>query len=282
VAVEVSDIGVSAPEVSMSMLARPAATVIVVRPDPEGLRVFLAKRNRAVGFMPNAWVFPGGKVDPNDRLADHPGVLAGELAIERLGGDRDAAVAILVAAVRETFEESGLWLGPRALPGSVRASLASGALTLADALRAHGGVMDLGRLVPWSWWVTPEVEPRRFDTRFLIACVADGDASHDAGETVDSAWFRPVDAMAAADAGDLAMAPPTWWTLHELSACHSFDDVLAAAAQRPQRPIQPVFSTTPDGAFELLLPGHPRHPEPPYPGLPTAVRYAQGRWWAVP
>lgn len=259
---------------------RPAATVLLLRPHDDGFRVFLVQRNRTVGFMPNAWVFPGGRVDAGDRLAGHAAIRGGGRTVERMGLPLDDAIAFLVAGVRETFEESGLWLGEGAVPAAVRDPLARRELELARVLADHGATLDLDRLAAWSWWVTPEVEPKRFDTRFLVALATDGDAVHDAGETVASGWFSPADAVARAESGELPMAPPTWWTLRELAAHGTIEAVFAEAERRPQRPIMPVVTVAPDGAWELILPGHPDHPEPPFPGLPERVRFAQGRWWA--
>jgi 8-oxo-dGTP pyrophosphatase MutT (NUDIX family) len=264
----------------MPAAPRPAATVVLLRPEPEGdYTVFLVQRNRTVGFMPNAWVFPGGRVDDRDRMADNPAVRGGDAAVAALGLDRADAVAILVGAAREVLEETGLWLGSGAFPTDARRVLAAGAIDLPSLMASHAATLDLDSLVPWAWWVTPEVEPKRFDTRFLLAVAPPGDALHDDGETVASQWLRPADAVARAEAGELAMAPPTWWTLRELMAHRTLAEVMTAAKSRPNRPIQPV-ARFPDGQFELVLPGHADHPEPAFPGLPTLVKFVQGRWWA--
>lgn len=263
----------------MTANPRPATTVLLLRPDPDGFRVFMVQRNRAVGFMPNAWVFPGGRVDEADRLAGHPRVRGGGVAMRQLGLPEPDAVASLVAGVRETFEEAGVWLGDGELPAEARGPLASGYARLAELLDRHDVIADLDRLRAWSWWVTPEAEPKRFDTRFLVARADAGDASHDEGETVASRWVTPREALDHAERAAMPMAPPTWWTLRELSAYDSADAVLAAAEQREQRPIQPILNM--DGAaVELWLPGHPKHPAPAIPGLPTSVAFVQGRWWA--
>lgn len=256
----------------------PAATVILVRPESDGFSVFLVQRNRAVGFMPNAWVFPGGRVDPGDRLRGHPAIRGGAAAMPAIDADPDVAFAYLVAAVRETFEESGVWLG-EGMPRERRTDLGRHGMPLSDLLAATGASMDLDRLAPWSHWITPRPEPRRFDTRFLVALADDDLAVHDSGETVASAWIRPAEAIARVEAGELPMAPPTWWTLVELARLPDAAAVIAEAGRRPVGPIEPIarFDT---GQFELLLPGHPDHPEPAREGLPSRVRLVDGRWWA--
>jgi 8-oxo-dGTP pyrophosphatase MutT (NUDIX family) len=260
------------------VIPSPAATVILLRPESDGFSVFLVQRNRAVGFMPNAWVFPGGRVEADDRLLGHPAVHGGLAAVAAMGLDAADAMAFLVAAVRETFEESGVWLG-EGMPRERRTELGRGGKGLPALLAETGAVIHLDRLAPWAHWVTPSVEPRRFDTRFLVAIAPDDLAVHDSGETVASGWMRPAEAIAKAERGELPMAPPTWWTLVELAREPDVDAVIAAAYRRSQRPIEPIARFD-GGEFELLLPGHPNHPEPACDGLPTHVKFVQGRWWA--
>jgi 8-oxo-dGTP pyrophosphatase MutT (NUDIX family) len=254
----------------MSTAPRPAATVVLLRDarpgGPSGLEVFMVQRNRRSGFLPNAWVFPGGRVDAADALHGHPGV-RGRLAIPGVS-DADAA-AIGVAAVRETLEEAGVWLGEGTVSDRDRA--------LPDLL-ADGAAVDLDRLRAWSWWVTPEVEPKRFDTRFLVALASHGEARHDDREVVDSRWVSPRAVIDAGDQAAFPLAPPTWWTLRELAA-HA-DAASAFAAERPAgRPIQPVMEFG-DQGLVLLLPGHPAHPEPAVDGLPDRITAEGGRWVA--
>jgi 8-oxo-dGTP pyrophosphatase MutT (NUDIX family) len=251
--------------------------VILLRPGPDRFDVFLVKRNRRVGFMPTAWVFPGGRVDDADAVADARRLVGGRRALERMGLSAEVGRRFLVAAVRETLEESGVWLGDGTAPDAARDALNAGRATLAQVVAEHGLVADLDRLHPWSWWVTPRAEPRRYDTRFFVAVVGDDVAVHDDGETVASAWL-PIDrAVDQAEAGQLPMAPPTWWTLRELQACADLDAV--AGSLRSQRPIEPILKAGTDG-MSLLLPGHASHPEPAIPGLPSEVRFVQGKWWA--
>ncbi|MCO4744146.1 MAG: NUDIX hydrolase [Proteobacteria bacterium] len=256
--------------------ARPAATVLLLRDDTElGLEVFMVQRHRKSGFMPSAWVFPGGRVDDRDRR-EHARVLGGRSSVEQMEADPVAARAFLVAAVRETFEEAGVLIGDGELPEAVREPLARGALDLGDLLESHQATVDLDQLAPWSWWVTPEQEPRRYDTRFLLARAPTGTASHDDRETVDSGWVRPE--WALEQGGSFPLAPPTWWTLRELAAFSSVDAVFSAVPQRTRRAIQPILHLG-KGGVELVLPGHAQHPDPSIPGLPSAIGFDQGRWW---
>jgi 8-oxo-dGTP pyrophosphatase MutT (NUDIX family) len=263
----------------MSAPIRQAATVLVLRDSPDGLELFMVKRNRKTGFLPSAWVFPGGRVDDADHVIDHPGLHGGDTLLAQLGLSREAGRAFLVAAVRETFEEAGLWLGRTPPAPETRLRLLAGELTMLDLLQA-GAKVDLDALAAWSWWVTPEQERRRYDTRFLVAPATDGHALavHDDHETVDSGWFSPARAVEQSGRGDMMMAPPTWWTLRELLPFATVAEVLAAARTRPSRPIQPILET--DDGLRLLLPGHAAHPEPAIEGLPAEIRFHLGHWWA--
>ena len=152
------------------MSLRRATTIILVRDGEAGLEVFLVQRHRRSGFLPSAWVFPGGRVDRSDYDV---GTTGGEGLITRMGLPVDDARAHLVAGVRETFEESGVWLGDGGLPEAMRAPLARGELRLSELLERHGAAVNLSRVELWSWWITPEAEPRRYDTRFLVARIAE-------------------------------------------------------------------------------------------------------------
>lgn len=263
----------------MKAEARPASTVLLLRDHAEhGMEVFMVQRHRKSGFMPSAWVFPGGRVDERDARS-HPRVTGGARAIARMGLEPRRGQAFLVAAVRETFEEAGVLVGKGSLPDHTRDPLAKGELQLGALLDEHGASIDLDQLAPWSWWVTPEQEPRRYDTRFLLARAPMGTARHDDRETVDSAWVQPAVAVRQADAAAFPLAPPTWWTLKELSAFSTVAGAFAAVESRCQRPIQPILHFG-DAGLQLVLPGHVDHPDIAIDGLPTRIGFDQGRWWA--
>lgn len=261
-------------------VARKASTVMVLRPASLGLEVFMIQRNRKTGFMPNAWVFPGGRVDPEDSDVTLP-LVGGRDACERMRLTTMEGTPFLVAAVRETFEETGIWLGDKELTEERREALMSGTEAFRQVLLNSDVSADLDRLHPWSWWVTPKIEPRRYDTRFFVA-FTDMNTSglHDEREAVNHRWIAPHEALVLAEKGSFPLAPPTWWTLHELNELGDISAVRAALTQRSSRAIQPILATNDNGDWELKLPGHPEHPEPSIPNLPHAVRFAQGRWWA--
>lgn len=222
--------------------ARPAATVLLVRDAPAGIEVFLMRRHRAMEFVGGVIVFPGGGVDDRDRNADidwygpPPSWWA-----ERLGADEDLALALVCAAARETFEESGvLFAGaPNAggEPGIVsdagvyaqaRAALADNSLAFGDFLRSEGLVLRADLLRPWANWVTPKEErTRRYDTYFFVGALPAGQRAD--GENTESdkvGWATPARALDDFAAHRTFLLPPTWTQLDSLAG-HTVAEVLA-------------------------------------------------------
>jgi 8-oxo-dGTP pyrophosphatase MutT (NUDIX family) len=236
---------------------RDAATVILVRPDPEvpGAEVFLLRRTRALEFAPGACVFPGGSVDERDgdpATADEGwiGPAPADLG-HLLGITAERARALVCAAVRETFEESGVLLaGPsptELVPHSPalvqdRHRLLDGSLPLGELLRRHGLALRADLLTPWARWITPEISPRRFDTWFFAAALPDGQlagiAAAGPGEADSGTWWRPSAALEAARAGEITLLPPTAVTLAELAAYPDVGGIL-----RERRMITPLMPT---------------------------------------
>lgn len=166
---------------------RPASTIVLVRGESEP-EILLLFRHAQHGFMPNIWVFPGGRVDAADG--------EGELAARR-------------AAVRETWEEAGILLA-----GCVRTAGPDEARDAA-AIALAGG--ELWPMACFARWLTPLGEKRRFDTRFYVARVPAGvDAAPDRGEVTDALWITPSAALERHRAGTLALTPPTWWSLETM------------------------------------------------------------------
>ena len=248
---------------------RDAATVVILRTaaDGAGVETLMLRRTAAMKFAPGAYVFPGGSVDPADYGAEvgWHGPSPAEFGA-RLGASAEVARALVCAAVRETFEESGVLLagGPGsslAVPAGPswdedRAALAAGTLTLAELLSRRGLVLRADLLVPWARWVTPEGEPRRFDARFFAAALPDGQQAvgHEA-EAEHVAWLRPAGAIDAAQAGEISLLPPTAATLSHLASAVAagagLDDILAT-----RRAIEPVCPrlVLEDGQAWLVIP----------------------------
>ena len=252
---------------------RDAATVILLRqalPVDEGggVEAFLLRRTAELEFAPGAYVFPGGSVDRSD--AD-PGLgWAGPDPAEfaaLLDVPPDRARALVCAAVRETFEESGVLLAGASHDDLVsdgaalaadRHALLAGTASLAEVLGRRGLVLRTDLLTPWARWITPEASPRRFDTWFFAAALPPGQAATaapeghaDPGESESGAWLRPASALEAARAGQMTLLPPTAVTLGEL-ARHA--DVPAILAHRPVITPRLPKVVVEDGRVRLHLP----------------------------
>jgi glyoxylase-like metal-dependent hydrolase (beta-lactamase superfamily II)/8-oxo-dGTP pyrophosphatase MutT (NUDIX family) len=243
--------------------ARPAATVVLMRPGRDGQEVLLGRRPASMAFAPDVHVFPGGRVDPTDA---HPSLVArsvisaGDAAVA-LGGDLPPtqAIAAFIAAIRESFEEAGVLLadvGPGTSPGALgaaRAALVGGEI----GFQALAAQLDLTLrtdwLVPLSRWVTPSILPRRFDARFFAAELPDGaKATIEGDEVVEHAWLRPSDALHAMAVGDLGLWLPTSTTLQQLEHVTAFAEVreqLAPGALGVVEVDEPA-----DGVVRIVMP----------------------------
>ena len=257
---------------------RDAATVILIRPDASGtagIEAFLLRRTAELEFAPGAYVFPGGSVDPRD--AD-PGIeWAGPGPAEfgaRLGVPPDRARALVCAAVRETFEESGVLLAGSPADGLVtdvadlasdavglaadRHALLTGTASLGEVLGRRGLLLRADLLTPWARWITPEASPRRYDTWFFAAalppgqaCTAAPEGHADPGESESGTWLRPAAALEATRAGQITLLPPTAVTLGEL-AVHR--DTAAVLAARPVITPRMPRVIVEDGRPRLIMP----------------------------
>lgn len=243
---------------------RDAATVILLRDSTDGPLVYLLRRVSSMKFAPGAYVFPGGSVDRRD--GDLAVGWSGPSPVEwgvAFGAAEKVARELVCAAVRETFEESGVLLAGPAEDAIVpdtsaddwetdRQALLDRSLSLAALLAGRGLVLRADLLRPWAHWITPEIEERRYDTRFFVAALPDGQRTRDVSTESDRVtWVRPAEAAEAGRRGDMPMLPPTLVTLTELSAYDSVAAVLAA--RRTIRPRLPTARLSDDGVF-LVLP----------------------------
>jgi 8-oxo-dGTP pyrophosphatase MutT (NUDIX family) len=247
---------------------RHAATVVLLRDslDGPGIEAYLLRRSASMVFS-GMYVFPGGRVDPDDAQEDID--WSGPPATEYAGvltADVPLARALVCAAVRETFEESGVLLaGPD--PDSVvadvsapewetdRQALMSREHGMAQFLRRRGLVLRADLVRPWAHWVTPEPEPVRFDTRFFVAALPTGQRPRQIeGEADRWQWMKPADALAQHADGEMRMLPPTSFTLAELTEYPDVASVMAAAAARDVRPVLPRLILV-DDDLRYLLPG---------------------------
>ncbi|MBI1873360.1 MAG: hypothetical protein HYS05_05635 [Acidobacteria bacterium] len=271
------------------------------RPSPAGAptpEVFLVRRNLRMAFFGGAHVFPGGRLDPGDRDPDASAWCSGADETGRGMGDLDAleATAYRLAAIREVFEESGILLARDAAGrwaylaspresglDRLRQAVHSGALSLREALRPRGLFPALEALIPIAHWVTPEVEPKRFDTRFFLVPVeGSSGALHDEAEHLASAWMTASAALASFDRREIVLAPPTWRLLKDFESCASWAEVERRARACVIQRIQPRFVQE-NGEDLLVLPGDPLYPAPLNEQLtpPTRFRRDPDRWQPI-
>jgi 8-oxo-dGTP pyrophosphatase MutT (NUDIX family) len=246
--------------------AHPAATIVLLREGASALEVLLLRRVRSAGFVPGAWVFPGGRVDGDDAsaaLVERLEGVSAEHAAARLelGADADPpALAYWVAAIREAFEETGILVGrgsggapppTAAADGAVR-RLRERLLEDGDAfpslLDGIGCRMDGAAVEYVAHWITPEAEPRRYDTRFFAAAVpSDAESLHHTREMSDSVWVTPAAALERNREGSLPMVFPTIKTLAALDGFATPAEALDAFRDRQIPAILPRLVRTPTG-----------------------------------
>lgn len=276
---------------------RPAATVVLVREAEPGIEVFLLRRHARSGFMANAYVFPGGRVDTADEapalLRRLEGPSPDELFhLMRDSGSPQRAAAHVVACVRETFEEAGVLLARKAGAGASqdgdslntwRARLNAGESSFADVAEALDLVLCGGSVAYFAHWVTPTAEPKRYDTRFFLAVSPEGQmGAHDGHETTESVWISPSRALSEHEAGELMLAPPQWFILRQLAALPDAEAALTWAAQLDVPTVQPTIASD-EGDLVIALPGDPLHEQGAIPetGLNRIV-FRNGRWTMPP
>ncbi|GAA1357605.1 NUDIX hydrolase [Streptomyces beijiangensis] len=247
---------------------RRAATVMLLRDTPSGPVVHMLRRRASMAFAGGAYAYPGGGVDPRDD--DRPVGWAGparDAWAARLGVDAASAQAIVCAAVRETYEEAGVLLAgptPETVVGDVsgedweadRAALIAHDISFADFLDRRKLVLRSDLLGAWARWITPEFEPKRYDTWFFVAALPPGQRTVDTSTEADrTVWTRPADAAEGYDKGELLMMPPTVATLRALQPYGTAADALAAAGEQNMTPVLARASFE-DGRLVLSWPGH--------------------------
>lgn len=275
---------------------RLAATVVLLREHDDGPQAYLLRRRASMAFAGGMYAYPGGGVDPRDSAVD--GVLDGGVDLgwagpgpqewaRRLGCPPATARAVVCAAVRETFEESGVLLAgpdPHSVVADVsgeqwraaRAALEAHELSFAEFLAERGLVLRSDLLGAWARWITPEFEERRYDTWFFVAALPEGQRTAEVpGEADRVAWMTPAEAVARADSGEFLMLPPTVTTLRELLPFGTPTQALAASAVRRVEPILARAVIGDGGRLSVSWPGHPEltvsTPDQPQPQAPRGA-----------
>ncbi|MGC6492261.1 MAG: NUDIX hydrolase [Myxococcota bacterium] len=245
----------------------PSSTVVLLRDGEHGLETWMMRRHRNSRFMPSLWVFPGGRVDEADLMSE---VLnPADTRPDGFGFTAEESIRRQVAAIRETYEESGVWLGQCPLKDGARDALLHGA-TLSSVVL---GPVSFESIVPWSRWRTPVGRPRRYDAAFYVAAAPQGVTSLAGEEMEEGQW---VDVRETLRQGGRPLAPPTWATLKQLALCDDLRAVMTRAGTRNLRLVMPVRLDGPE--LQFALPGHPRHPMPAREDLPWGAVWQDGRW----
>jgi len=251
---------------------RDAATVVLLRPGASGPDVYLLRRQTSMAFAGGMCVFPGGGVDPRDfdDELEERGLWAGPSPAEwatRLGCDEPKARALVCAAVRETFEESGVLLAGTGAESVVadttgddweadRVALESREVSLTAFLEKRSLVLRTDLLGAWSGWLTPVFEPRRYRTWFFVARLPEGQVTRDvSSESSSVMWAGAMDAVSLVERQEILMLPPTWLTCLEVGQYADPSAVLAAAGGRRVDMFMPEVVADGDD-FILSTPPH--------------------------
>lgn len=232
----------------------PAATIIIGRERADQFEMFMVVRHQQIDFASGALVFPGGKANDGDRDPELRHWCTG-------AGDFDETeLALRVAAIRETYEESGILLArPREseelIPGSRlrdlkswRKKLAADEISILEFLKSESLRLAVDHLTLFAHWITPELMPKRFDTHFYLAAAPDDQIGvHDGGESVDSVWITPAQALAENESGRQTLIFPTRVNVGKLARYHSIGEAIETARQSRVITVQPWVEERDDG-----------------------------------
>jgi 8-oxo-dGTP pyrophosphatase MutT (NUDIX family) len=241
-------------------VARPASTILLLRDAVAAaeIEVFMMVRHYQIEFASGALVFPGGSVDASDRdMVARPELYAGQ------GGHDSETLSFRIAAIRETFEESGILLARPKGSGELiaasraaeietahRTALCEGQASFADIVASNHLVLALDLLVPYAHWITPLGLPKRFDTWFFVAKAPPEQLGmHDGKESTDSIWLSPREALAGGDSGRFTLPFPTTRNLVKLGKQPNVAAALDDARDQPVVTVMPVMSKDGDKRF---------------------------------
>ncbi|MBS0243514.1 MAG: NUDIX domain-containing protein [Proteobacteria bacterium] len=242
------------PTEANSVPARPSATIMLVRDGAAGIEIFMVVRDRPMDGAMGAVVFPGGKVDEEDRHPENWGHLSAPQSHPEL--------AYWLAAMRETFEEAGVVIArPKGdtsgdiaparaaeMVAKHRDALLDRKITFAEIIRSEGLVPALDHMVHFAHWQTPLGLPKRFDTHFFLVAAPEGqEPIHDGREMVDCFWIAPGKIVAEADEGKRTLVPATRLNLELLAESKTVAEAMERARRRTIVRVRPERVKTEQG-----------------------------------
>ncbi|MDX1515969.1 MAG: NUDIX domain-containing protein [Woeseiaceae bacterium] len=232
--------------------ASPSSTVVLVRDAPDAPEIYLVRRRRDASAWGGAYVFPGGVLEETDRRVSACCRGLSEADANRLLCVRQQGLAWYSAAIRELFEETGVLLADHELApdevAAARDALNAASLDWQAWLQRHDVALRCDRLKYFSHWITPDIFPRRYTTRFFLARMPqDQSAGHDGVELTDARWLSAERALIAASAGELSLRFPTIRTLEQLRPHASGDELLRWAEQCERDGVETIYPVMPDG-----------------------------------
>jgi len=243
---------------------RPASTILLLRDNAprKEIEVFMMVRHYEIDFNSGALVFPGGSVDKGDNeIIANPALYSG-------GEGMDAReLSFRIAAIRETFEESGILLarpkGAKTLIDAKRAGeieaanrsdLCEGKTSFLNILTNNGLLLALDELVPYAHWITPEGMPKRFDTWFFLAAAPPEQlGAHDGKESTDSIWVSPREALEGGETGRFKLPFPTTRNLIKLGKQADVQAALDDSRGKKIVSVTPIMTKTATGR-QLRIP----------------------------
>ena len=271
----------------MTTIVRDAATIVLARDGEAGVEVYLTRRGASAAFMPDRYVYPGGRVDHDDAS------LAGRLLPKDLPRaaslgtimTEERAAALVVAGLRECFEEAGvLFAEPVASDNALRAwrtRLVEKTGSFAAMVETLDLRLQSAALVCFDHWITPTFEARRYDTLLRRPHARPPGRHRRRRRGVRRALVAALKRAEAYARREILLAPPTLCTLQDLAPFGTVDALMAWAAERVVVPILPTLEEI-DGVPTLLLPGDPRYPASMPCAGPHRIRNVDGVWERTP
>ena len=238
----------------------PASTVLILRDGKEDLEVFMVVRHHEIDFASGALVFPGGKVDKDDLNTN---IKNFSMSIEKLSEEE---LGFRIAGIRECYEEAGVLFahsgdGNPNVSGEKLSNLNewrdkfnNKESSMYDFAKSENLLFSIDELIPYAHWITPEMMPKRFDTRFYIAQAPEGhEGIHDGSESIDSIWISPKQALEDCISEKRTIIFPTRMNLEKLAKFNNVDDAIKASKKEEIVTVEPKIEKKDGGVF-LTIP----------------------------